>query len=69
MIEIPRQNSNDFDPMWVGDQIYFLSDRNGPVTLFSYDTRSRQVRQLIEISTDGGTSWHATFDARYRKAS
>ncbi len=28
-----------------------------------------QVRQLIEISTDGGTSWHATFDARYRKAS
>jgi tricorn protease len=48
VIEIPRQNSNDFNPMWVGDQIYFLSDRNGPVTLFSYDTRSRQVRQLIE---------------------
>jgi tricorn protease len=48
VIEIPRQNSNDFNPMWVGDQIYFLSDRNGPVTLFSYDTRSRQVKQLIE---------------------
>ena len=28
-----------------------------------------QVRQLIEISTDGGTSWRPTFDARYRKAS
>jgi hypothetical protein len=28
-----------------------------------------QVRQLIEVSTDGGTSWHATFDARYRRAS
>jgi hypothetical protein len=28
-----------------------------------------QVRQLIEISTDGGTSWQPTFDARYRKAS
>jgi tricorn protease len=45
---IPRDNSNDFNPMWVGDIIYFLSDRNGPVTLFAYDTRSRQVTQVIE---------------------
>ncbi len=28
--EVPRQNSNDSDPMWVGDRIYFLSDRDGP---------------------------------------
>ncbi len=45
---IPRENSNDFNPMWVGDKVYFLSDRNGPVTLFSYDTRTRQVKQLVE---------------------
>ncbi len=32
---IPRDNSNNFNPMWVGDTIYFLSDRNGPVTLFA----------------------------------
>ena len=25
-----------------------------------------EVHQLIEVSTDGGTSWRATFDARYR---
>jgi hypothetical protein len=24
------------------------------------------VRQLIEVSTDGGTTWRTTFDARYR---
>ena len=30
MTQIPRQNSNDFNPMWIGDQVYFLSDRNGP---------------------------------------
>ena len=41
VVPIPRENSNDFNPMWVGDKIYFLSDRNGPVTLFSYDTRNR----------------------------
>ena len=25
-----------------------------------------EVRQLIEVSNDGGTTWRATFDARYR---
>ena len=48
IVAIPRENSNDFNPMWVGDKIYFLSDRNGPVTLFRYDIRTKQVRQLIE---------------------
>jgi tricorn protease len=45
--KLPRDNSNDFDPMWVGKAVYFLSDRNGPVTLFSYDTDTRQVRQVV----------------------
>lgn len=45
---IPRDNSNDFNPMWIGDVVYFLSDRNGPITLFSYNTRSRQVSQVLE---------------------
>ena len=46
--KIPRDNSNDFNPMWVGDTIYFLSDRNGPVTLFAYDTRSKKVTQVVK---------------------
>jgi tricorn protease len=45
---IPRDNSNDFNPMWVGDTIYFLSDRSGPVTLFAYDTRSHEVKELVK---------------------
>ena len=45
--KIPRTNSNDFNPMWAGDRVYFLSDRNGPVTLFSYDTKSQAVREAI----------------------
>lgn len=46
--KIPRENSNDFNPMWSGGRIFFLSDRNGPVTLFAYDTASKQVRQLLK---------------------
>lgn len=46
--KVPRDNSNDFDSMWIGGKIYFLSDRNGPVTLFSYDTGSRKVTQVVK---------------------
>lgn len=45
--KLPRQNSNDFAPMWIGGKVYFLSDRNGPVTLFSYDTAAKKVTELI----------------------
>jgi tricorn protease len=45
--KLPRDNSNDFNPMWVGKRIYFLSDRGGPITLFAYDTTSKKVEQLI----------------------
>jgi len=49
--KLPRDNSNDFNPMWPAAdarRIYFLSDRNGPVTLFAYDTSTRKVEQLIQ---------------------
>jgi len=46
--KIPREGSNDFNPMWAGDKVYYLSDRDGPVTLYSYDTRSKQVKRLLE---------------------
>ena len=48
--KIPRDNSNDSNPVWKGDTVYFLSDRNGPVTLFGYETRSKTVKQLIANS-------------------
>ncbi len=44
--KVPRDNSNDTDPMWVGDTVYFLSDRNHTMNLFAYDTGSKRVEQL-----------------------
>lgn len=46
--KIPRESSNDSYPVWSGSTVYFLSDRNGPVSLFSYDTGSHQVQPVIE---------------------
>jgi tricorn protease len=51
LVKVPRDNSNDSDPVWVGDQIYFLSDRNGPVSLFRYDVGSKQVSQVVPNSS------------------
>lgn len=45
--EIPRNNSNDFNPMWVGGKIYFLSDREGPVSLFAYDIASKKITMVV----------------------
>jgi tricorn protease len=48
---VPRENSNDSSPAWLGDRVFFLSDRGGKVTLWSYDTATREVRS--EFNNDG----------------
>ena len=44
---VPRTNSNDSTPMWLGGRVYFLSDRNGTVNLFAYDVGSKQVSEAV----------------------
>lgn len=44
--KLPRTDSNDFNPMWVGNRIYFLSDRNGRDTLFEFDLATFKVERL-----------------------
>jgi tricorn protease len=44
---IPRKDWNDKSPMWVGDSIYYLSDPDGPVGLYRYDTDSGKTSAVI----------------------
>ena len=46
--EIPHGDFTDINPIWVGDHIYFLSSRSGPVTLFDYDVRTGTVTKCFE---------------------
>jgi tricorn protease len=46
--KLPHTDSNDFNPMWIGYKVYFLSDRDGATTLYAYDTTSKQVKRLLE---------------------
>jgi tricorn protease len=45
----PQGGCNDTGPVWVGDNIYFRSDRNGEFNLFSYSVSSKQVKQLTDF--------------------
>ncbi|HUK88975.1 MAG TPA: peptidase S41, partial [Blastocatellia bacterium] len=42
----PEGRCNDVDAMWIGDAIYFRSDRNGEFNLFSYDLKTKAIKQL-----------------------
>jgi tricorn protease len=42
----PPTRSNDTDPMWIGNAVYFRSDRSGEFNIFSYDPRTKAVRQV-----------------------
>jgi tricorn protease len=46
--KIPRENSNDDEPAWIGDTVYFLSDRKGSVSIFAYDTKTKAVKQVLD---------------------
>ncbi|MCH7728660.1 MAG: PD40 domain-containing protein, partial [Planctomycetes bacterium] len=50
VVQIPQPDSrcNDTDPMWIGQRVYFRSDRNGEFNLFSYNVKTKAIEQLTE---------------------
>jgi tricorn protease len=48
IVKLPHDDWNDLNPVWAGDVIYFLSDRNGAYTLFAYDVKSQKESQAVE---------------------
>lgn len=42
----PKDRCNDVDPQWVGNQVYFRSDRDGEFNIYIYDTAKKSVAKL-----------------------
>lgn len=42
----PEGRSNDTDPMWIGDRVYFRSDRDGEFNVYSYDAGTGDVSRV-----------------------
>ena len=46
----PWTDSKDMDPAWLGDVVYFISDRDGVANVWSYDTKAKQLKQLTSFA-------------------
>ena len=46
----PKEGCNDADPMWVGDKVYFISDREGEFNLYSWDSNNGTVARLTDFA-------------------
>ena len=46
-VEIPHQNASDTYPVWLGNSIYFLSDRHDVMSVFRYDVTQKSVEPVV----------------------
>ena len=61
--KLPWTDSNDSDPMWIGNTVYFLSDRNPTTNVFSYKTDTKELKQLTHHDDYDVMTASATPDA------
>jgi len=50
MEKLPWTDSRDQDPVWLGGTIYFISDRDWTNNVWSYDTRTKALKQITHFS-------------------
>ena len=50
LVSPPWTDSHDKDPVWLGDTVYFLSDRDGVHNVWSFDPRARRLAQVTTFS-------------------
>jgi tricorn protease len=49
---VSHSKRTERDPMWIGNAIYFASDRTGTLNLFRYDLESKDTTALTSSSTN-----------------
>ena len=50
LVSPPWTDSKDIDPVWIGDTVFFLSDRDGVSNVWSFDTRAKKLAQVTKFS-------------------
>jgi tricorn protease len=46
---LPHTNTTDVQPLWMGDDIYFLSDRDLVMNIWKYNTKSKNLSQVTKF--------------------
>ena len=47
---ITRNDAQDIFPMWVGDEVYFASDRDRTMNIFVYDTQTKTTSKVTDFT-------------------
>ena len=50
LVSPPWTDSHDKDPVWVGDTVYFLSDRDGVHNVWSYEPKAKKLAQVTKFT-------------------
>ncbi len=50
LVSPPWTDSKDMDPVWVGDSVFFISDRDGVANVWSYDTKSKKLAEVTHFT-------------------
>lgn len=56
----PNNNSNDTRSLWLGDVVYFLSDRDRTMNIYAYNTKTKTTEQLTRHSDYDVKFMHGT---------
>lgn len=46
---LPHEGSTDIQPTWVGDEVFFLSDRDWNMNVWAYETQTKNLRQVSKF--------------------
>lgn len=57
-VRLPNDGTFDAQPLWLGETIYFLSDRDWTMNVWAYGPRSEELRQLTRFD-DLDVKWLA----------
>src|SRR6186713_2809581 len=50
LVSPPWTDSKDIEPVWVGDTVFFLSDRDGVSNVWSFETKSKKLAQVTKFT-------------------
>jgi tricorn protease len=50
LVTPPWTDSKDIDPVWVGDSVFFISDRDGVANVWSYDIGAKKLMQQTKFT-------------------
>ncbi|HEX4749496.1 MAG TPA: PDZ domain-containing protein [Bryobacteraceae bacterium] len=50
LISPPWEGSKDMEPAWMGNAVYFISDRDGVANIWSFDTQNKKLAQVTKFT-------------------